>query len=87
MANDREREEIRNGFDALTFDTARPLRECIIAQANGHAVPAESVARLITIEQAAFALRVRLAELNGTALPDRPTWLDPAPKANESGPA
>lgn len=78
MANDREREEIRNGFDALTFDSARPLRECLIAQVNGYSVPAESIAKLIAIEEQAHALRCRNAVLNGRTPPDRPEWLDPA---------
>lgn len=72
MANDQEREEIRNGFSAVTADSARPLRECIIAQANGWPMPADSVARLIEIEEAAHQLRCRNAALGDRELPERP---------------
>lgn len=85
MANEREREEIRNGFQVLTFDSARPIRECLIAQFNGHPIPAEAIARLIALEEQAQVLRSRNAALNGQNPPVRPMWLDPVPPSDEAG--
>lgn len=80
MANEQEREEIRNGFNAITEASVRPMRQYLIAKAQGwDDDAAEALARLIEIEERAVIFRQRNAVVNDAAVPVRPEWLDQKP--------